>query len=148
MAWGASFGLGSAARKVRDAKAELDRETFHGLGDAERFNLEFEHAIRTILGAALEEGRSKKRRASEPPPKTPHRLVIFIDDLDRVEGAAVVRLLEAIKLYLSTEYCVAARSRIGRDPVKRSGFAFDQTPDRHIGAGVIDSGCDDVRGST
>lgn len=64
--------------------------------DGQRFHLLFEDAVNAIL------------TAEQPNPAAAEnaRLVIFIDDLDRCEESVIVRLLEVIKLYLSTERCV------------------------------------------
>jgi len=101
LSFGMSPGLGGMAKLARESGQRFSTEDYAVLTDAERFNLKFEEAIRTILGVTQKKSRSPKEQN-----RPAHRLVIFIDDLDRVEGAAVVRLLEAIKLYLSTEYCV------------------------------------------
>ncbi|MGH8474165.1 MAG: KAP family P-loop NTPase fold protein [Methylococcales bacterium] len=55
--------------------------------NAQLFYLEFEKAVRQIVGAK-------------------GRLVIFIDDLDRCGNQTVFALLESIKLYLSCRQCV------------------------------------------
>lgn len=92
---GTQFGkMSSAARRAVD---KIDAQDFEQPTDAERFNLLFERAIQTILGV---------QENAQDQIGTNHRLVIFVDDLDRCEGEVSLRLLEAIKLYLSTRYCV------------------------------------------
>lgn len=56
----------------------------------------FEDAVQEVLKA-----RGKGGNVAEGA-----RLLIFVDDLDRCEGEVIVRLLEIIKLYLGTRYCV------------------------------------------
>lgn len=76
----------------------MDAARLAGPTDTERFSLLFEDAIGKILGAPHQNSPGLHEAG--------HRLVIFIDDLDRCEGSVSLRLLEAIKLYLATRYCV------------------------------------------
>jgi hypothetical protein len=88
--------------KAAEQQRSRGLEEIHG---AQRLNLVFEQAVKRLLGASGDneeedplgaDGRSIALR----------RLVIFIDDLDRCSEPQTVRLLEAIKLYLQTRYCV------------------------------------------
>jgi len=88
--------------KAAEQQRSRDFEEVHS---AQRLNLLFEQAVKRLLGASGDteeedplgaDGRSIALR----------RLVIFIDDLDRCSEPQTVRLLEAIKLYLQTRYCV------------------------------------------
>lgn len=67
------------------------------LSDGQRFHLQFEDAIETVLRSLNADSEDLAANA---------RLVVFIDDLDRCEESAVIQLLEAIKLYLGTPRCV------------------------------------------
>jgi hypothetical protein len=87
-------------KAFKHATDKIDSDNLARLTDAERFNLLFEHAIHTLLGVEA------AKDADRHPSLAHHRLVIFIDDLDRCVPASSLRLLEAIKLYLSTRYCV------------------------------------------
>lgn len=69
------------------------QERFEQPLDSQRFQMHFEAAIEHLTS------RSKTANANG-------RLVIFIDDLDRCESEQVLKLLESIKLYLSTRKCV------------------------------------------
>ena len=73
---------------------------FMTLSQTQRFNMFFEQAIHQLL-------KIKNNSQSNS------RLVIFIDDLDRCEYCQTVKLLESIKLYLSTHNCVFV---LGLDP--------------------------------
>lgn len=68
------------------------------LTDGQRFHLQFEDAVQTVLEGLAQKNDSELDENA--------RLVIFIDDLDRCEEAIVIQLLEAIKLYLGTSRCV------------------------------------------
>ena len=70
------------------------------LSDGQRFHLLFEDAVEQILEARCKDSSVEDELARQA------RLLIFIDDLDRCEGEAIVRLLEIIKLYLGTRRCV------------------------------------------
>ena len=80
---------------VRKAWKEAEPNLLE-LSDGQRFHLLFEDAVETVLSADKADGLTGNEA----------RLIIFIDDLDRCEGEQVVRLLEAIKLYLSCNRCV------------------------------------------
>ncbi|MBF0623353.1 MAG: hypothetical protein HQL82_00950 [Magnetococcales bacterium] len=79
---------------LRQTAERERRESFSQPVDAQRFFLQFEQAVRQVLGL-----RAKETNDSA-------RLVVFIDDLDRCSDAVVFALLEAIKLYLSSRHCV------------------------------------------
>ena len=67
-----------------------------GLSDGQRFHLLFEDAVQEVLMVTTGEDELR----------TNARLIIFVDDLDRCEEGVIVRLLEAIKLYLGSQRCV------------------------------------------
>ena len=75
-----------------------------GLHDAQRLNILFEQAVQRLLSSANEDTGIPMDRNGHP--LALRRLVVFIDDLDRCSEEQTVRLLEAIKLYLQTRYCV------------------------------------------
>ncbi len=85
-------GMTENARKVWN---ETDPNLL-AKSDGQRFHLLFEDAVKTILSTKFDQEEISKQA----------RMVIFIDDLDRCEESVIVRLLEVIKLYLSTERCV------------------------------------------
>ncbi len=84
------------------------------LSDGQRFHLMFEDAVETVLKGLPKMPSGKQLRSKGPKRlNSVHsnlddnaRLIIFIDDLDRCEESVVVKLLEAIKLYLGTRRCV------------------------------------------
>lgn len=87
-----------ATGAVKDAVNTWREETADTrLDDGQRFQLLFEDAVDRLL-------RSLEGTMEESVPKG--RLIIFVDDLDRCEESTVVRLLEAIKLYLGAPRCV------------------------------------------
>jgi hypothetical protein len=111
-------GMGSAVQgwgKKVAAKAERDFRAPH---DAQRLNLLFEEAVLRLLGAT---GDKAFLPGTDKRPFAQRRLVILVDDLDRCGEHQTVHLLEAIKLYLQTPYCVfvlgmdgaAARRAVG-----------------------------------
>ncbi|MCI5126737.1 MAG: hypothetical protein D3925_20225, partial [Candidatus Electrothrix sp. AR5] len=88
------------ARGVTDAVRQGWQEAapdLTALSDGQRFHLLFEDTITEILHSAV----GRKNKLSDKA-----RLVIFVDDLDRCEEEAIVRLLEAIKLYLGSQRCL------------------------------------------
>ncbi len=94
----ARAGFAKAAERQRSR----DFEEIH---DAQRLNLVFEQAVKRLLGASGDTEEEDPLAASGGSIAL-RRLVIFIDDLDRCSEPQTVRLLEAIKLYLQTRYCV------------------------------------------
>lgn len=58
----------------------------------------FQSDVREFLG--------KKSNVDPDNLSEKHRLVIFIDDLDRVEATRAIQLLEAFKLFLEIKHCV------------------------------------------
>lgn len=78
--------------KIEKTGVAYETERFQQTLDGQRFQMHFEAAIAHLLG--------------KDTPNNDGRLVIFIDDLDRCESAAAFKLLESIKLYLSTRRCV------------------------------------------
>jgi hypothetical protein len=94
---GTPTGLGKMVDRIRQIGERYERENFESLTDSQRFSLLFENAVNRLLGGDPDDFNelAKKRR-----------LVIFIDDLDRCDDARALYLLETIKLYLSTPYCV------------------------------------------
>jgi len=73
--------------KVEKYSDKYKKEKFEIKSSSQRFRLLFEKAIEKLVG------KNKK-------------LIIFIDDLDRCNDLQVIKLLEGIKLYLSTSNCI------------------------------------------
>ncbi|MEM9596803.1 MAG: P-loop NTPase fold protein [Acidobacteriota bacterium] len=113
-----SGGIFGRARKAQDAGEKLRFDNMH---DAQRLNLLFEEAVRRLL---------RKRGAEFLPGRhylvAQRRLVIFIDDLDRCADAQTVHLLEAIKLYLQTPYCVFVLGMDGSAARRATAKVLDQ----------------------
>lgn len=86
-------GLSESMRKAWTG-AEPD---LTALSDGQRFHLLFEDAINELLTATTKDLGPLRDQA---------RLILFIDDLDRCEESVIVKLLEAIKLYLGSRRCV------------------------------------------
>jgi len=79
--------FGGITKRMEEYSTQRYKDEFQQKTDAQRFVLQFEQAIKQTVG---ENGK----------------LVIFIDDLDRCHDEAVFKLLESIKLYLSSRNCV------------------------------------------
>lgn len=82
---------------IQEAGEKYEQEHFLTPLNSQRFNLFFEQAVKKLLDVDNIKQKEDKKKA---------RLVIFIDDLDRCNEDQIIKLLEAIKLYLSTQYCV------------------------------------------
>lgn len=104
MKGGPKLGFGDSIGRVREIGEAYERRNFEGRHDSQRLNLLFEEAVSRLLQPSKEGGAFLEGKADQP--VTLRRLVIFIDDLDRCAEPQTVHLLEAIKLYLQTPYCV------------------------------------------
>jgi hypothetical protein len=97
-----SGGIAEIPDRVRKHLGDYERARLQDASEVQRFNLLFEAAVARLLGEDVD----RPRRAGRFGPLATRRLVVFVDDLDRCEEQQVVRLLEAIKLYLQTRNCV------------------------------------------
>lgn len=87
-------GVADTAEAVRKSWRE-SAPSESTLADGQRFHLLFEDAVETLL-----DGHEQKEEDRTG------RLIVFIDDLDRCEEDSIVKLLQAIKLYLVSKRCV------------------------------------------
>lgn len=102
---GPKTSLGQIPGNILKAVERQRRRDFEELHDAQRLSLVFEQAVKRLLD--LPDGPAEYCPLDrEGHALVLHRLVIFVDDLDRCSEQQTVRLLEAIKLYLQTRYCV------------------------------------------
>lgn len=102
---GLKTSLGQIPGNILKTVERQRRRDFEELHDAQRLNLVFEEAVKRLLD--LPDGPAERCPLDqEGHALVLHRLVIFVDDLDRCSEQQTVRLLEAIKLYLQTRYCV------------------------------------------
>lgn len=98
--------LDAGAMRVAGALDRAQIGHIEQLSDAERFRLLFEHALESILGVVDARSKRKGKPNAEFATAENHRLVVFIDDLDRCDGDTIERVLEAVELYLDTRYSV------------------------------------------
>jgi hypothetical protein len=103
---GVPKGIGDAGTNAQRSAREHQRRDFEELQDAQRLNLMFEQAVQRLLSSPDSMQEVPLMHKSDGRGIALRRLVIFIDDLDRCSEQQTVRLLEAIKLYLQTRYCV------------------------------------------
>ena len=87
-------GVAATAEAVRKSWRESAPAEYK-LADGQRFHLLFEDAVETLLDSHEEKAEDRTGR-----------LIVFVDDLDRCEEEAIVKLLQAIKLYLVSKRCV------------------------------------------
>jgi hypothetical protein len=102
---GVPKGLGQGGLHAMRISREHQRRDFEELHDAQRLNLMFEQAVQRLL-APEQSAKEDPLFCRDGCGLALRRLVIFIDDLDRCSDQQTVKLLEAIKLYLQTRYCV------------------------------------------
>ena len=87
---GFSFrGLLDAGKKAAHSH---DEQCYAVQLDSQRFPLHFQQAVRTLAEKATGESKA--------------RLIIFIDDMDRIQPEQAYQLLESIKLLLHTPRCI------------------------------------------
>ena len=113
-AFGASISLGDASKSSDDMPDYVDVSS-----EMLKFRFLFEQIVEKIL--------SEKKL---------ERLVIFIDDIDRVKPVKALELLESLKNFLDVEKCVfllavdyevvqiGMAQKLGQDLQKRSGKSF------------------------
>jgi len=99
-------GLGAVPERARRHLDSYERTNFQSASEAQRFNLLFEAAVARLLGEDVDSSEDAVPGSAPSPRLVTRRLVVFVDDLDRCEEQQVVKLLEAIKLYLQTRNCV------------------------------------------
>jgi len=97
---GIPASLGKMVDKIRATGERYERQYLETTTDSQRFALLFEDAVNKLLGT------DKINENDDPELIRKKRLIIFIDDLDRCDDSQVLSLLETIKLYLCTPYCV------------------------------------------
>lgn len=102
--YGALAGKGASA--LRGSWEHQRQRNFEEMHDAQRLNLLFEGAVERLLSTDVECQGSYCFNGAASRPVALRRLVVFVDDLDRCSEQQTVQLLEAIKLYLQTRYCV------------------------------------------
>ena len=99
-------GLSGVPDRARRHLDSYERSNFQSASEAQRFNLLFEAAVARLLGEDVDSSADAVPGSAPSPRLVTRRLVVFVDDLDRCEEQQVVKLLEAIKLYLQTRNCV------------------------------------------
>ncbi len=103
---GLGTSVGQIPNRLLNAVEGQRRRDFDEVHDAQRLNLMFELAVKSLLAPSVEEEEQAPFSKDNVTQVALRRLVIFIDDLDRCSEQQTVKLLEAIKLYLQTRYCV------------------------------------------
>ncbi|ABK43196.1 KAP P-loop domain protein [Magnetococcus marinus MC-1] len=83
--------------QVQSVAQRKEKQNFSGRLESQYFRSAFEDAVIKVVSPKL---------ATKSNNQTGVRLVVFIDDLDRCSDQTVFTLLESIKLYLSSKYCI------------------------------------------
>ena len=90
--FGLPEGLGNAINNFRQNLRTQERDSCSFQLDSQRLPLQFEQAVSTLVHGSTENPDAK--------------LIIFIDDMDRIQPEQAYQLLEAIKLLLHTPRCI------------------------------------------
>jgi len=83
--------IGISASKIEEAGHRWEEENLATRLPSHTIRQHLEHALKALLGGSK---------------KSPQRLVVMVDDLDRCEARAAYQLLEGIKIYLNLPNCV------------------------------------------
>jgi predicted KAP-like P-loop ATPase len=84
---------------IQENGEKYEYDNFSYIHRQEKFNEMFKEAVMLALCGHGEKCEDLK-------PVDSAKMIIFIDDLDRCEDSTVIKLLNAIKLHLSTKYCI------------------------------------------
>jgi len=96
-------GIGSVSKIIgKETPISFDVEKFQS--HAERYDTE--HHAETLFTTSIHEHLKETFEALLPRKEHNARIIIFIDDLDRCNPKAAMRLLEGLKIYLNIEKCV------------------------------------------
>ena len=97
----ALFGSLGLACKIIGAENPIDLEKLQSIGE----KYEKEHHAEELISNSIHEHLQQTLQALLPN-NDKARVIIFIDDLDRCNPKAAMRLLEGLKIYLNIERCV------------------------------------------
>lgn len=133
-------GLKTNFKNLKKQAEQYEKDNLLATLPTDKIHLALKQAIDVLLQAQMETyGRSGE--TSDPSKK----MLIFIDDLDRCQPQAALKLLEGLKLYLNIPNCVIVMGIDQAQLEHAVGSELGDSPNKHfIGVEYLEKLCQDA----